>query len=429
MPLTNIDNLIGRRNGIIKEIYALNIDSTEPDMHTFVAERGILDWEIPEEDAVRYGAGGGFTKIQALLSSCGEVIERYCSSFISKNSIKGSFKELKNIYSLLDPNQIKLFSEKQYNTENFPFKKITEESVLEWVTAYSYKKQAEIYVPAFMVYLPYNKYEFGALHAPSSSAGLACADTVEEATEKAILELIERDAFTVFWLNKLSPPRIVIDDLPNSDQLKERFKFLNIKYDIFDITSDFQIPITAVFCFGDSSFGYVAAMGLGTSFDSTHSLKKALIENALGRRAIYFYRKKSPNKKYLLDFKDVTSFHDHGYLYSTDQSLKENLSFLLDFSKNVTNITKKTVKSGLIDLVLSRGFDVITKDLTTHDIAENGMRVVRAIIPGLAQLHGIHSLPFLGSPRLYQPAKVFSWSSKKISTEEEIKHFPPHMLA
>jgi len=403
MPLTNIDNFIGRRNGIIKEIYTIDRDASEPDIYTFVAERGLLNWETPEGDVTRYGAGGGFTKTQALLSACGEVVERYCSSFISQNSLTGSFKELKNNYPLLNPSHIELFSDRQYHTEDFPFKKFTEESIVEWVTAYSYKTQTEMYVPAFLVYLPYNKYELGAWHAPSSSAGLACAHTIEEASNRAILELIERDALAVFWLNQLSPPRMIIDDWPGANQLKEKCIFSHITYDMFDITSDFQIPVTAVFCFGNSSSGYTAALGLGTSFDSLSSLKKALIENAMGRKAISFYRKKDPDKKYLLDFKDVLSFHDHGYLYSTDSSLKEKLSFLLDAPQPTTNVMRKIVTSGLREIMLSHGFDVIIKDLTTPDIAENGLRVVRAIIPGLAQLHGMHPFPFLGSQRLYQP--------------------------
>lgn len=427
MTLINIDHLIGRRNGIIKELYIAERGKNDPIIFSWVAERGALHWETAAEDEIRYGSGGGLTKVEALLSACGEVIERYCSSFIDQKLLRGSFNELKKTYSLLDPHQIELFSAQQYQAPQFPFQRFTRESKVEWVEAHSYQN-GKLYVPAFLIYLPYQRQDSGGTHAPASSAGLACGPTLKEATEKAILELIERDAFTVFWLNQLSPPSIQ-NKSPEIQKWMELFQLSNYDHSILDLTSMIGVPVAGVFAFGNSPFGYTASVGLGSALDYPTTLKKALTENALSQKAIYFYRQKNGPKQYRSDFKDVMSFQDHGYLYSTDPSLKQKLNFMrMPGKKALPNPPQKDLHSELIEHMLTLGFEVIVKDLTTPDIAEIGLHVARAIIPGLAQLHGMHAYPFLGCRRLYQPAQVFSWCDLKKRTEEELRHFPPHML-
>lgn len=429
--IIDINKLIGRRNGIIKEIFETYIDRNEPEFFSFAAQRGLLEWERDKNyRSLNIAGGGGLTKSEALFGCCGEIAERYCSSFIQANEIiEGSFNELKKNYDLLDPEGIFLFSESQYKQNNFPFKKFNRDSVIEWTSAYSHKLQKDVYVPAFLTYLPYDNYEKGGCYYPSSSTGLSCAPSLEEAMLKGLLEIIERDAFTIFWLNQLSPPKIDTDN-NKLDELKTKFKFPHINYSIFDITSDFEIPVVATFSFSNSSFGYVASLGLSCSLTYLKAIKKALVENAQGRVAVAFHRKNDPEKKYRSDFKDVLNFEDHSYLYSTDESLKNKLDFLhkSEMVHSPKENPERISLNKLIEKFKEKGYDVFVKELTTPDIKEVELKVVRVIVPGMVYLHGIHPFPFLGSPRIYQPSKIFKWCVKKTSTEEEILNFPPHML-
>ena len=429
--IIDINKLIGRRNGIIKEIIETYIDRNEPEFFSFAAQRGLLEWERDKNyRSLNIGGGGGLTKPEALFGCCGEIAERYCSSFIQANEIiEGSFNELKRNYDFLDPEGIFLFSENQYKKNDFPFKKFNRDSVIEWTSAYSHKLQKDVYIPAFLTYLPYDNYEKGGCYYPSSSTGLSCAPSLEEAISKGLLEIIERDAFTIFWLNQLSPPKIGLDN-DKFKELKRKFRFSNIDYSIFDITSDFDIPVVAAFSFSNSSFGYVASLGLSCSLTYHKAIKKALVENAQGRVAVAFHRKNDPEKKYRSDFKDVLNFEDHSYLYSTDESLKKKLDFL-DKSKVIQEPEEKAKKVSLKELIekfTEKDLDVFVKELTTSDINDVGLKVVRVIVPGMVYLHGMHPFPFLGSPRIYRPSEIFKWCNKKTSTEEEIINFPPHML-
>lgn len=429
--MIDVNKLIGRRNGIVKEIIETYVDRSEPNFISFAAERGLMEWERGKNyRSLNIAGGGGLTKIEALLSCCGEIAERYCSSFISESEIiEGSFNALKEQYDLLDPRGIFLFSEKQYEQKNFPFKKFDRSSVVEWIGMYSHKLKKKIFVPAFLVYLPYDNYEKGGCHFPSNSTGLSCAPSLKEAVLKGLLEIIERDAFAIFWLDQLSPPNVDLSD-GAFKELKRRFKFSQIGYEVLDITSDFDVPVVATFSFGNSSFGYVASLGLSCSTTYERAITKSLVENAQGRVAVAFHRKTEPDKKYRADFQDVLSFEDHSYVYSTDESLKEKLIFLLqqrqiqEPKEKVNNISSDQ----LTQMVIEKGYDVLVKELTTPDIEETGLKVVRVVVPGMVYLHGLHPYPFLGSPRIYQPSKIFAWCNKDKITEKEISNFPPHML-
>jgi len=430
--LQNLDFLFGKRNGIINNLINTYLDGNEPEIFSFAASRGLLNWEKEnKEQALNIAGGGGFTEIEALLSCCGEIAERYCSSFTDKEDIEGSYNELKAKYNIINPEFFNHFSKKQYTEKEFPFQKITKDSPLIWTKTLKNTKE-EIYLPAFAIYLPFNNYERGGKHFFSMSTGLSCAESVEKASIKGILEIIERDAFTNFWINQLSPPII---KLPNNDKynnLKKIFKFQNIQYIILDITSDFGIPTIATFSFGNSSFGYVASLGLACDFTYYGAIKKSLIENAQGRISVAFNRKTMGKKEYRKDFLDVMSFKDHSYLYSTKKELKNKINFIEKGDKidlnNQRNKNKFTLKE-LIKMINKKGYNIYFKDLTTKDIETSvGFKVVRSVIPGLTQLHGIHAYPFLGSEKLYHPNEVFKWCNKSDVKESELQSFPPHML-
>jgi ribosomal protein S12 methylthiotransferase accessory factor len=83
-----------------------------------------------------------------------------------------------------------------------------------------------------------------------------------------------------------------------------------------------------------------------------------------------------------------------------------HLDFLLQTERRVeidpTSAPPKTVALALeqaLAAVDAAGFDVLETDLTTRDIAELGLHVVKVIVPGLVPLTADHRFPALASPR------------------------------
>jgi ribosomal protein S12 methylthiotransferase accessory factor len=422
-----LDKLFGRRSGIIHELIQSDVPASEPRLYTFAAMRGNLSWETGLE--IASGSGCKETKIEALAACCGEVAERYCCSFIPRPLLTGSFTALQQEYpNLVSPLRFQFFSAAQFSQPHFPFCQITEFTPLEWVAAEELTRGGTCYIPAFAVYLPYSCNDTSGYY-PATSTGLACGASYDEALTAAILEIIERDAFTNFWVNQLSPTSLRIPDREPYRQLKKKFRMQEIEYVVLDLTSDFGVPVVAAFSFGQSSFGYVASLGLGCHFSGYIALKKALLENAQGRLSVYACRRREPDRKYRSDFGDVVSFPDHGYVYSTDHVLREKIGFLQkssDYSEPKEWSGEASYHS-LLAKFTAHGYALYAKDLTTPDIAEVGWRVVRAVAPDMTLLHGIHPYPFLGCKRLYRPAIVFSWAHDQESAPEP-GSFPPHLL-
>lgn len=427
--MIDFDKLIGKRNGIINNLIQTYIDENEPDIYSFAASRGLLEWEIDNKDQdLNIAGGGGLTSEQALISCCGEIVERYSSSFINDDLLIGTYNDLKTKYKVLNPEIFNYFSDRQYQIENFPFRKINQNSKLSWVKVLENSCE-QVLIPAFVVYLPYNNYELGGKYGFALSTGLACRESLDKSYIKGIFEIIERDAFSCFWLNQLSPPSLKLPNEEKYNKLKKIFKFDNIEYIILDITSDFELPTVAIFSFSNSSFGYVTSLGLATDVSYYKAIEKALIENAQGRISVAFNRKTMPNKKYREDFLDVVSFQDHSYVYSTEEKLRERIKFIEDGEEiDIEEKNNNYELNNLIEMVNRRGYNVYHKDLTTNDIKDSvGLFVSRTVIPGLTHLHGIHPYPFLRSKRLYKTDEVFEWCVIKKS-ENELKIFPPHML-
>ncbi len=175
----------------------------------------------------------------------------------------------------------------------------------------------------------------------------------------------------------------------------------------------------------------MASLGIATDFSYYEAIQKALIENTQGRVSVSYNRRDGlKEKEYQDNFSDVLSFTDHSYVYSTDKKFREKIRFIEKGQKNeLKEVENEMDLNLLVKVINKKGYNVYLKDVTTEDISDGvGLKVGRAVIPGLTHLHGIHPYPFLGSKRLYQPGKVFSWCDKLKSVEEEIIFFPPHLL-
>jgi ribosomal protein S12 methylthiotransferase accessory factor len=418
-------------NGIVHEIYPVDIPAGEPSFHAFSAARSPLPWERESDRDVCIGGGISRTRIEALLASCGEVVERYCSSFVPAGLPVRAYHEAgKKCPEMVDPARFNLFSDHQFSQPGFPFRPISGATPLRWVESWNLLRKQKSVIPACAVFLPY-LFDDG-IHLPASSSGLACGPSLEQAVWSAIFELIERDAFSVFWLNQLSPPRILLPDDGAFKELRQQLRVGDIEYQLLDLTTDLGVPVVAAFSFGETSFGYVAALGLGCHPSPRSAIRKALLECALGRLSVIHRRKAGEEKSFKTDFSDVLSFRDHSFLYSTDCRLRERIRFIEGSPATITPDRMPALeKTGrVLELLAHKGFSLFVNDLTTEDVRSIGLHVVRAVCPGLATLHGMHPFPYLRCERVWHPETVFPRASnaKPVSPEGFRKDFSPHLL-
>jgi ribosomal protein S12 methylthiotransferase accessory factor len=136
-------------------------------------------------------------------------------------------------------------------------------------------------LPATFVFARYGWKNPHEHFAPMLSAGLAAHSTYRAAYLNGLYELIERDAFMLFWLHRKSPPRIERSSVA-FDEASEAMDYLDalgFEPHFLDLTTDVEVPvIVTVLEHPDLDWGCTLVPGLGCDLDPIVALKKSLLE-------------------------------------------------------------------------------------------------------------------------------------------------------
>jgi ribosomal protein S12 methylthiotransferase accessory factor len=129
----------------------------------------------------------------------------------------GSFASLKNA---VDPAQFVKYSERQYANPEFPYRRFDPEATQLWTEGTDLLTGRTVRVLAELVFSRSSLAAHGHLQerpfSQVTSSGCAAGTSVEDATRRALLEVIERDAFMQHWLAQaggsvLAPSRFTPD--------------------------------------------------------------------------------------------------------------------------------------------------------------------------------------------------------------------------
>jgi ribosomal protein S12 methylthiotransferase accessory factor len=285
-PAENVragQRLVSDKSGIIKAVFEQTIEQDDPLIFSFGTLMSNTSRFSAHQCSTRSG-GAGLTRHQAYTAAIGEAIERYCSNFYDRDELLfSSYHDLPE--EGVPPERFNLFSERQYRQTSFPFRRFTEASTIFWTRGYSLVDQRWKFVPACFVYLPYAFEKKESVIGPATSTGLACATSVEEAILLGIYECVERDAFTIMWLNNLAMPLVknISSDVAIGDLYRAKFCTSNIEYFVCNITLDIGIPTFYTLALGNSTVGRLACVGSATRLNGREAIAKTLIEASQGR--------------------------------------------------------------------------------------------------------------------------------------------------
>ena len=347
------------------------------------------------------GAGTDFKS--ALGAAVGESLERYCAALIPDNLTLCSFKNLNKI--AVHPSKFQFYSDSQYASENFPFKKFLETSNIAWTEAAEIVSGIKTYVPAATVYLPYfvrQKNESN-IWAPVSS-GLSCASSPDTAVLSGLFEVIERDAFMLFWL--LGRKTRVLD-WQSSTRLSNfisRYFRHSIQYiQLLNITTDINVP-TILGVYNKPGEGLLVAAASRATYED--AAEKTLLELAQGRIT---WRKTFENAAKLdtsiPSYDSIRTFEDHVGLF-TNPKMINKVPYL--FPKQSISIAElqSSINSHLntaFDLakhLKDAGYESYCVNLTQYEVAATNNCVYRSLIPGLLEISNDHVWQRLGSNRI-----------------------------
>jgi ribosomal protein S12 methylthiotransferase accessory factor len=325
------------------------------------------------------------------------------------------------------PGRFALFGPEQHAQPDFPYRPFTESTPMAWTEGFELPGGKPALLPAQLVYL---NDAYGADEVrigPSTSNGLACRPTLDEAVLAGLLELVERDAFMVVWSNRLTLPRLSWEG--DAELLAFEARYLaptGLAYAAVDLSAFWTVP-TVLGVVRSHQPGAGGALGVGACAAPTvqQAVRKALDEACRVQAWATDLAFREPRREFASDCSDVRDFDDHVHYYADRERARR--SEFLDRAAEVRNVTDVSRLSGesvsaqtqtIVELLHDRGCSAYAVDVTAPDIRAAGLRVAKVVAPELCPLDADHSTRFLGGRRLYEAAFELGLTSCVLGPEQ-----------
>lgn len=390
----------------------------------------------------------------ALLAAVGEAVERYCGNYIGQLELThSSYNDLidRGEYAV-DPERLVLYSPKMYQTPGCPFVPFTRDLSVRWVRGFSLTKNCPAWLPLSLVCVNYLSGEFK--NDPVTNylqfSGIAAGATIEAALVSAIEELIERDATTVWWMNRHPLPSLKLpaflealwEGAPRQAGQRAWLIYIENEFDIpviagvLENTNEHYLNIGFAARPDPVSAGLKAWTEALTLQEGSRDLALAdsLIRQAMewGLTAYVDLKPWRADRRYLddyrADFRDVSDLMCQQQIFLDPRAIEAVRPWVETPAtrpmESVPCLSDRTLATyqGRIE---SRGFEIFFVELTTPDVALTGLRVVRVLIPGLAPNFPA-AFPTVGGGRIQQTAVRLGWRTTPLA-EDELNYWPiPH---
>jgi ribosomal protein S12 methylthiotransferase accessory factor len=397
--------LAGNRGGIIKKLLLFDGgDELPPVPSCAVAQIAGFNGSNVAFPALT-GEGKGATQEDAVWSAIGEGIERYSASMWDPDQLL--YAPMDDISSwAFDPRCLVLYDDEQYDDSTFPFARYDPSQPIHWSIGRWLDDQTRTAVPALATFLgfPAPRSE---RFAQTTSNGLAAGSSLETATLSAIYELIERDAFMLFWLTGLPGTRVADEGLsPATRDALGGVERLGATTELYLIDAGLGHPTMVCIGFGDGQTWPGVTIGLGTDADAARALEKAAFEHA--HFGVYL-RRLMLEDKYTrsMDATDVKSALDHALYYVNPEKAIALHSFRASADDPVTLAELRARYRLPSDLhssvrrLRASGIRLACVDVTSPDVALGPLRVVRVVGTHMQPIHFGVGNRRLRNPRLH----------------------------
>ncbi len=366
-------------------------------------------------------AGKGTNTIQSQVSALCEAIERYSGGFLGDEiRTKKCFKDFSKEDNAINPNTVQLFSEQQLenaetiNSEGHPYNVIPQKfdpyRVMEWTPVWSFTQNRHRYLPTTMLYIMPQEYR-NSSDLIADTNGCAAGNTMEEAILQGFYELVERDAFSIWWYNQLRKPSVNLTNF--DDDFLNQAKSYYEKYErdiwVLDITSDITIPTYVAISNKPCGKTEDIIYGAGSHPDAKTAVKRALCE--LNQCLTWLPHSSKNEGRPAIDDPMVLAWWQNGCLKNCHWLVPNDSNPLRPISQN--GFTSRDLKEEVEycqSLVEEKQMELLVLDQTRPDI---GLNVVRVIVPGMR-----HFWPRWAPGRLYDVPVNMGYFSTPLSESE-----------
>lgn len=418
--------------GIISSLRESPIEVDSPSFFRFIATASNTQAFCKYKNFY-VGGGAALFRDVAITKAVGEAVERYCAAIYDVEELP-LFSYNSAPFECISPEKFALYRTDQYEHKKFYFRPFTRDSLVRWIGVVNLSDSSTVYVPASMVYVPYYFYE-GEKEVPIAqpiSTGLSCHSSYDQAVIGGICEVIERDNFTITWQAQMSRVKIKKKSLSKFNQdLVDRFERVGYEIHLMDMSNETKIPGILVVAVNNYSKFVPIAVAAAVDLSPERAIRKALEELAHTERYVYQIKNETPRIEIQGVFDNIIGQFHHVSLW-LDPELRKNAEFLYssnewkDFA-DIPDFSASTAEEELkllVSQINSTGYEVLAVDITTQDVKDLGLCVVRVIIPGYHPLFmGYHNRS-LGGHRLWTIPQKLGFKGISIKTGRDF--FYPH---
>ncbi|OOC53575.1 MULTISPECIES: YcaO-like family protein [Nocardiopsis] len=450
-----VDSLVDPECGVIRSVRAVTHPAGAPTSYMGLTAAVADARQLGEWPADRVSLGTSFDDAgQARIAAIAEGVERYCGNWLPADLPPdelrtGSRAELlaagRRPVGLED---LPRFAPWQYARAGFPYQPLTEDTPALWARCEE-RDGAEVWMPASLVYLNWRQSRFR--HLPRvhhlNYAGIATGQGADDARDRGVLEIIERDALELWW--HLDGPTFGIDPA-SVPGLADDLGGSSLDVFLTAMPSEFAPAVAALV--HDRERGLYAA-GFSAALDPVRAARKAVleavhtwvytqgctdadgwvfraVEQGLMARGLH------------LDFRADAAYLDAaGAQCEHVIDLGAHVQIWLDprvhgqarrFTAPALGLRPVTeVPAVSMDEVhrrlADRGHRVLTRDLTTSDVRRTSLRVVRSFVTGLVP-NAPAAFAYLGMPRFEHAALERGWRTSWDGSPAGLTLVPPpHM--
>nr|WP_307712797.1 YcaO-like family protein [Streptomyces sp. V4I23] len=389
----------------------------------------------------------------ARIAAVAEAVERYCGNRLPPPGHRDAPRRataaelLAEGRTLYGPGDLPAYADWQYARPRFAYHPLTEDTPALWTRAR--ENGEEVWAPVALTHLNWRQGEWKQLPRTHhlNYAGIATGQGFDDAVERGLLEVVERDALELWW--HLDGPTRGIDPA-SVPGLTHDLAGCDLEVSIVEMPSELAPCMAALV--HDRARGIHAA-GFACRYDPAEAARKAVLEAVhtwvftqgatdadgwvfravdAGMLARGLYLDHRADRRYLddcgTDFAAVRDLGAHVQVW-LDPRMAPLAARFTRPALGVVPVDGVAAgsRAALDERLAAGGHRVITLDLTTEDVAQTPLRVARVLVSGLVP-NAPAAFGYFGAPRFAQAALERGWREEApVGPGDFTLAPPPHM--
>lgn len=403
---------------VIETIEKLSPLTDEPKMHAYFAR--VRGARIYSQNAV---GASFFSEAGALWAATGEAVDRYSLIHFSPEKYRDAS------YADVARKAIDIFSfagiseEKRLRGHSKFNLKYDHNTVFRWIEGRSLTRNKKILIPLQLATF-YNRPKNEPVIRPPISTGNAAGQSLNQTIYRGMLEVIERDAFMITWLKKLSPTGLALDTFPRESvsKIDELFHRYNLEVHAFALPTDVPCYVILALIVDRTPGQIFLTVGLRASLNLAEAVEAAIQEAHLmrmeGRNTLVKTEQELPQisesekidrEARLRLWASRRDLEAHlGFLFSGERktfSVAANLEF-----ENIDKLETEKKLRHLMNFFRNERIEAAYVENLPHEIRDElPLRCAYVFIPQFQPMHLDETLPYFSGERLQTVPKKLGY--------------------